>query len=988
MSSPHRDVSVPGEARHFIGRAKELAALDAALTQARGGAGRIVVLGGEPGIGKTSTAQRVADDAARDGMLVLWGRCPDEPGAPPYWPWRQVLRRCIASWNEVQLHDAAGAAATDLATLEPELTRRLGVSAVPDATMSGAEARFRLFDAVAGFWQRAAARRALLLIFDDLHQADVPSLKLLEYVAAELRGSPIMILGTYRDAEVGRDHPLADALAQASRHVPLQRLKLGGFSAPESIEFIGSIADGLSPQFASMLHERTDGHPLFLAEMARYLLETCGSARLSYDRMALARLPAGAREVIGSRLARLSLRCSRVLSDAAVIGRRFELGLLLPLLDETSEHECVDALDEGRRASLVEPLAEARSYQFTHALIREALLEEMSAPRRAALHRRIAAALEHRHAGDPLPVLTSLAYHYFEARTAGEARKAVDYARRAAEQASATSAYEEAVVHYERALQAVGAQPVTERCELLIALGTAQSQAGDSEAARASFLDAARMAREAKLPQHMAQAALGYEVVSSRGANVAAVAAALVKQALQMNSPLDSAQRVLLFAALSRALVHERLPTAIAMHDTAVAMARRVGDPRALYRALGSITPAEWAPELLPKRLAAGREAMRLGVHAGSDQVIDHMTGWHVGNLTEAGEVDEAIAMISAVDLESERYQPFVAGVHLMCRTMFALHAGRYAEVERLAQQQMQYSSRHNLTEGFNGACVQLFTLRREQGRLGEVAPALELFRRNAPEGSTWLPGYAVLCYELGRHDDARAAFEQLARDDFAGESHALLLRRNPAYLVDLCAWLGDARRAEPLYRLLEPIAGRNLVFGRIVVCHGAADRWLGMLAATMGRWDSAEAHFERALEVDTASRGVPWLAHTRHRYAAMLVERKRPGDAARAAPLLEAALDTCRELGMRALEQRVLELQQHVDAAEPASYPCGLSAREVQVLQMMAEGKTNQEIATALFRSVNTVAAHVRNILAKIDATNRTEAAAFAMRHGLLKKP
>ena len=245
-----------------------------------------------------------------------------------------------------------------------------------------------------------------------------------------------------------------------------------------------------------------------------------------------------------------------------------------------------------------------------------------------------------------------------------------------------------------------------------------------------------------------------------------------------------------------------------------------------------------------------------------------------------------------------------------------------------------------------------------------------------------------MLCWELERHDDARAAFEQLARNDFADESHASLLALNPAYLVDLCTWLGDVRRAERLYRLLEPLAGRNLVFGVAVVCYGAVDRRLGMLAATMERWDLAEAHFERALEVDARSRGLPWLAHTRHQYAAMLLERRRAGDAARAATLLDAALAACRELGMHALEQRVLELQQHAGTDERVSYPCGLSAREVQVLQMIAEGKTNQEIASALFRSVNTVAAHVRNILAKIGATNRTEAAAFATRHGLLKKP
>lgn len=281
-----------------------------------------------------------------------------------------------------------------------------------------------------------------------------------------------------------------------------------------------------------------------------------------------------------------------------------------------------------------------------------------------------------------------------------------------------------------------------------------------------------------------------------------------------------------------------------------------------------------------------------------------------------------------------------------------------------------------------------MFTLQREQGRLAEVASAFDLFRRNMPAGGAWLPGYAVLCCELGRHDDALGAFEQMARDSFAERTRLSFLHRNLAYLAETCAWLGDGPRAEPLYALIAPHAGRNFVFGGNVVCHGAADRLLGMLAATMERWDVAEQHFERALAVDAASHGLPWLAHSRHQYAAMLLERKRRGDAQRAAPLLDAALKTSCELGMRALEQRVLALQPRSGANERTTYPAGLSAREVQVLQMVAEGKTNQEIANALFRSANTVANHVRNILAKIDAANRTEAAAFAVRHGLVKRP
>ena len=283
---------------------------------------------------------------------------------------------------------------------------------------------------------------------------------------------------------------------------------------------------------------------------------------------------------------------------------------------------------------------------------------------------------------------------------------------------------------------------------------------------------------------------------------------------------------------------------------------------------------------------------------------------------------------------------------------------------------------------------MQLFTLRREQGRLAELAPVLEHFQRTVPDSATWQPGYIVLCCELGRHEQALAAFERLAAKDFAIGSISDGARSGSlVYLAEACAWLGDAVRAATLYALLKPHAGRGIVFGAHVASCGSADRVLGMLALTMERWDDAEAHFERAIAFDEASGGWPWLAHSRHEYAAMLLERKRPGDAQRASALLDAALATSRELGMRALEQRVLALQQPAARAERECYPAGLTAREVQVLQMVAEGKTNQEIANALFRSANTVANHVRNILAKIDAVNRTEAAAFAVRHGLLKQ-
>lgn len=258
--------------RSFIGRRSELDALHAALERAVAGRPRIVLLAGQPGIGKTRTAQELVDHAGRSNVLALWGRCPEEPGAPPYWPWRQLIRRYVALHDEPVLRQTMGCAAAQIAALDPELARGLTDGPAPPAETDAAASRFRLFDSIAGFWQRAAARQPLLLVLDDLHRADVPSLRLLEFVMAEAGGSALMLLGTYRDAEVTRSHPLSDTLAQLHRHAHVQRLLLGGFTPAETAQFVA--AAGLaSTESAAAMHEQAEGHPLFLAELARDMLQ-------------------------------------------------------------------------------------------------------------------------------------------------------------------------------------------------------------------------------------------------------------------------------------------------------------------------------------------------------------------------------------------------------------------------------------------------------------------------------------------------------------------------------------------------------------------------------------------------------------------------------------------------------------------------------------------------------------------------------------------
>ncbi|MEO5696061.1 MAG: AAA family ATPase, partial [Burkholderiaceae bacterium] len=582
---------VPDPGREFIGRQREIDALQAALDAAIDGRPGIVLLAGEPGIGKTRTAQQLADRAASRQVLALWGRCPEEPGAPPYWPWLQLIRRYVALHDAAALETTLGRAGPLIAALDPELASRLNVEATPAAVEPDApRARFRLFDAIAGFWRRAAARQPLLLVIDDLHRADVASLRLLEFVIAEADASRVLVLGTYRDGEVTRRHPLSDTLAELNRAVKVQRLLLGGFSAAETARFLAAATGAESIEMASALHDQTAGHPLFLSELARDLPQA-GSSGI---RQPPGHVPKGVRDVIGARLNRLTPHCVGVLQSAAVFGREFRLDLLCRLFDELTEEQVQGALEEARIASLVGELTEPGHHQFTHALVRDTLYDELPPRRRADLHRRIGAAFESRYSPDLSGCLSVLAYHCHAAGPAGDAAKAIEYATRAAEQATAMQAHEEAALHYRHAGATLPTEPATDaqRCRLLLGLGGAENSAGLSAQALSTFAAATECARRVGDASLLARSALGFADAQWRLGIEGSQAAALIHDALAHPEADATHERCALLGALCQALLFSNRPDeAETAFREAVAIARRLDDPMTLFRALCAILP-------------------------------------------------------------------------------------------------------------------------------------------------------------------------------------------------------------------------------------------------------------------------------------------------------------------------------------------------------------------------------------------------------------
>jgi class 3 adenylate cyclase len=487
----------------FVGREVELGRLSTALGDAVAGQGRLILVGGEAGIGKTRIAEELGAEARARGVRVLWGRCYEEgEGAPGYWPWIQILRAYVSSRMPAALAAELGAGAAELAQLVPEVAKAMPGLQPPPA-VEPRLARFRLFDAVSSFLHATSRRNGLVLIFDDLHWADPGSLLLLQFVARELTDTRLLVVGTYRDVEVNRRDPLSDTLAELVRQPATARLSLSGLDKAEVARCISAIA-GAEPaaDLVAALHQQTEGNPFFVGEVVRLLVS---EERLNVAGLLTAGVPQGVREVIGRRLNRLSDGALQLLTVASVQGREFDLDVVGHAANLSAE-EVLGWVEEAINARLV---VEADGGQdgrcrFAHTLVRDTLHEELSITRRKLVHRRVGEALAALRVGELDEHLAELAYHFFRAASPGAAGPALDYAVRAGRRALALLAYEQAVSHYEQALQALQLEAPTDleqRCELLLALGQSQRRAGGRRQARQTLLQAADLARQGRVPR-------------------------------------------------------------------------------------------------------------------------------------------------------------------------------------------------------------------------------------------------------------------------------------------------------------------------------------------------------------------------------------------------------------------------------------------------------------------------------------------------------
>lgn len=372
-------------------------------------------------------------------------------------------------------------------------------------------------------------------------------------------------------------------------------------------------------------------------------------------------------------------------------------------------------------------------------------------------------------------------------------------------------------------------------------------------------------------------------------------------------------------------------------------------------------------------------EACVLAAQLGDLELEAEATEWRITCLMAMGEMDAASRDLAVVlEQASRTRQPFICHVAEHYASALALMEGRLHDAEAAAERSREWGQLLTGRDASGVHGIQMFGVRREQGRLGELAPVLRLLATNEREEGAWRPGFTALLAELDMEQDVRIELERVRRLGFDRLRESLWVA-SLTYLTDASCAVGDAEMATLLYPELAPLSGISLMIGHGVACYGATDRYLGMLAATSGENELAEHHFEAALTANLEMGATTWLAHTEYEFGRMLL---RSGKNDRAAPLLSGALAHAEQVGMPTLVTRVRRLG--VEVVRTPSTPDDLSARELEVLRLVEHGLSNREVGRALHLSEHTVANHMRSILRKTSTTNRTEAAAYAHRRGL----
>jgi DNA-binding SARP family transcriptional activator len=914
----------------LVAREIELSRLDQVWQATCAGERQLVLLAGEPGIGKSRLAAEFARMVHGAGSLVLFGRC-DEGMGVAYQPFVEALSRYLREAPDLVLGRLSG----ELVRLVREVGERVDGLAPPLQSDPETE-RYRLFDAVAAWLGAVSESVSVLFVIEDLHWATKPTLLLLSHLLRSDEAPRLLLLGTLRDTPLDMTPDLADLVAELLRIPGVERVRLAGLDEPGVGALMeaqaGHALDDDGWALAKIVHGETAGNPFYVWEMLSLLAEKGDIVRRDgrwVPGLPLAQLdvPDSVRDIVERRLTRLPDRTSEMLALAAVVGERFDLAVLAEATGD-SENSVVERLRPAVGARLINE-TDAGRYQFNHALVRSALEDALGPTRRLQLHRAAGSAIETVHAGHLESQLPQLAHHFVQAR---DVDKAIEYASRAGDRARAQLAHDEAAGYYRRALElldvAEEAADKRLRIDLLIALGEAEQRSGEP-GYRPALGEAAQRAEQLGDADRLARAALaGYPRWWDRnlpdetrglgdgdGGEFPYISRLTVDK--DRVTALEAALRArgdredIMLARLLTALAGELMFAAERsrrreLSDQALDMARRLGDAPTLGRALLSRCGAIWDPAMLEERGATAAEFRAVAGELGDPFLKVWASMYSFETAMEAADVEEADRHLEdgqRTALEVGRGLRWFAAFPRVGRVLLA---GRLVEADALAKETLEIGLATQPLESVRTHFgLQRFQIRLEQGRLDELVTKLigAVETGEHPETQAML---AEAYCELGRWDEARVAFEAVTR-------HLPDLPFDPNWIITItrsasvCAQLGDRSTAAMLYGMLLPYSER--LAGQGIVWIGSVAHYLAILARVLGDLSRADAHFADAEATHTRIGAPTWLARTRLEWARMLLTSGHSADAARARDLSGQALETARELGLASVERKAVGL-------------------------------------------------------------------------------
>jgi class 3 adenylate cyclase/tetratricopeptide (TPR) repeat protein len=885
----------------FVGRSAESERLADAWKGVVGGGGlRSMLLAGEPGIGKTTLAARFASDAYEQGAAVVYGRCDEDLGIP-YQPWIEALAQLVEgiAGRVVAAHVADRG--PHLARVVPQLAKRMEVE-VPASQDSDSE-RYVLFGCVADLLARASIEHPVLVVLDDLHWADRPSLQLLRHLHSAETPMRVGVLGTFRDSDVVAGDPVSDLLAALHREGGTERIALSGLSDLDLLALLESVAGHEMDEEGMALRDallgETAGNPFFVGEMVRHLVETRAIYQRDDGRWAAAAdlravgLPVSVKEVVGRRLARLGPDTERALALASVIGRDFDIALLATVA-HMDEDSLVDLCDAAAANRVLQATDRADRYTFAHALIEHTLYDSLSPARRARAHCAVGEALEAQLGADPRERTAELAYHWAAAVQPADSTKAIRYAQLAGARALDQLAPDEALRWYGQALdlfQRTSPVDDRQRAELLVGLGEAQRQCGIAEH-REILLEAAGLADRAGDANLLVRAVLN----NNRGwssviGGVDHERTAAIDRALDLVGDSPTAERARLLALATAERLHvDDLDERVALAEKAVAVARDVGDPATFAFAVQRTFLSIHHPSTLALR-ASWIDEM-LGV---AHEVMDPSVLYYQHNYAWVTAMERGDG--AAVDAHLARGAEVAARTpHTAFRWTLMFNEGwlrglrgDLAEYERLAEAGLSFGTENGEPDAFTIYAAQLANVRTHQGRLHELVPLIEHSLNETPTLRVYRAVLAHAKARSGMVEEARQMLDEDGADGFR-------MSKDYAWSAGMASWVeaaslvGSVDAAQHLRAQIHPYHDQITCFE--AGFHTALSHCLGLLDQLLGDYESAERWFSEALELHERVRSPILVAQTQAAWAALLASRNQADDKARARDMATAALD------------------------------------------------------------------------------------------------